>query len=155
MLKNKINLIVYDFDGVMTDNRVTVDQDGKESVVCNRGDGLGINIIKAMEIPQIILSTETNIVVNKRAQKLGIPALQGSQNKKESLSAYCRENGFDFSSTLYVGNDLNDLEVMEQVGTAVCPADAHEKILGISHYITKAAGGQGVIRELAEWLEKK
>jgi 3-deoxy-D-manno-octulosonate 8-phosphate phosphatase KdsC-like HAD superfamily phosphatase len=59
MVKGDIKLVVYDFDGVMTDNRVFVNQDGIESVVCNRGDGLGVSMVKGMLIPQIILSTET------------------------------------------------------------------------------------------------
>jgi 3-deoxy-D-manno-octulosonate 8-phosphate phosphatase (KDO 8-P phosphatase) len=152
MIKEDIKLIVYDFDGVMTDNLVFVDQGGKETVACNRGDGLGINMIKNIPIPQIILSTETNEVVQQRAKKLGIPAIHGSSNKKQSLASYCLEKKISFSEVLYVGNDINDLEVMQQVGLPVCPADAHEKIRELSSHITKARGGKGVVRELAEWL---
>ena len=155
MVKGDIKLIVYDFDGVMTDNRVYVTQDGKESVVCNRGDGLGVNMIRDMSIPQIILSTETNEVVQQRAKKLGIHAIHGSGNKKQSLASYCLEKKISFSEVLYVGNDLNDLEVMQQVEMPVCPADAHEKIRELSSHVTKARGGEGVVRELAEWLMMK
>lgn len=155
MVKEDIKLVAYDFDGVMTDNRVLVAQDGKESVVCNRGDGLGINMIKSIPILQIILSTETNKVVQQRAKKLGISAIHGSINKKNSLSSYCLEKKINLSEVLYVGNDLNDLEVMQEVGFPVCPADAHEKIRRLSNHVTKARGGEGVIRELAEWLMNK
>ena len=73
----KIKLIVYDFDGVMTDNKVYIDQDGKETVKVNRGDGLGISEIKKLGIEQIIISTEKNLVVMKRAEKLGISCMKG------------------------------------------------------------------------------
>ena len=155
MIERNIKLIVYDFDGVMTDNRVFVNQDGKESVVCNRGDGLGINMIKNMSIPQIILSTESNPVVLQRAKKLGIPAINGVENKLNSLSSYCNEKKIIFKNVLYVGNDLNDIDVMEQVGFPICPADAHKQIIKLCSHITKAKGGAGVIRELADWLMMK
>jgi 3-deoxy-D-manno-octulosonate 8-phosphate phosphatase (KDO 8-P phosphatase) len=152
MIKGDIKLIVYDFDGVMTDNRVFVTQDGKESVACNRGDGLGINMIKGMSIPQIILSTETSNVVLQRAEKLGIFAIHGTGNKKNSLSSYCLKKDIFLKKVLYVGNDLNDMDVMRRVGFPICPADAHEKIRELSIHITKAKGGGGVVRELADWL---
>ena len=152
MIKGDIKLIVYDFDGVMTDNRVFVTQDGKESVACNRGDGLGIDMIKGMSIPQIILSTETSNVVLQRAEKLGIFAIHGTGNKKNSLSSYCLKKDIFLKKVLYVGNDLNDMDVMRRVGFPICPADAHEKIRELSIYITKAKGGGGVVRELADWL---
>ena len=152
MIKGDIKLIVYDFDGVMTDNRVFVTQDGKESVACNRGDGLGIDMIKGMSIPQIILSTETSNVVLQRAEKLGIFAIHGTDNKKNSLLSYCSKKNIFFKNILYVGNDLNDMDVMEQIGMPICPADAHEKIRELSIHITKAKGGGGVVRELADWL---
>jgi|ETNmetMinimDraft_32_1059908.scaffolds.fasta_scaffold115068_2 N-acylneuraminate cytidylyltransferase/3-deoxy-D-manno-octulosonate 8-phosphate phosphatase (KDO 8-P phosphatase) len=155
MVKGDIKLVVYDFDGVMTDNRVFVNQDGIESVVCNRGDGLGVSMVKGMLIPQIILSTETNDVVLQRAKKLGIPAIHGSGDKLQSLSSYCLEKEIRLADVLYVGNDLNDFEVMGQVGLPVCPADAHEKIRKLSSYVTTARGGEGVVRELAEWLSIK
>jgi 3-deoxy-D-manno-octulosonate 8-phosphate phosphatase (KDO 8-P phosphatase) len=152
MIKGDIKLIVYDFDGVMTDNRVFVTQDGKESVACNRGDGLGIDMIKGMSIPQIILSTETSNVVLQRAEKLGIFAIHGTGNKKNSLSSYCLKKDIFLKKVLYVGNDLNDMDVMRRVGFPICPADAHEKIRELSIHITKAKGGGGVVRELADWL---
>ena len=148
-LKN-IHLIVYDFDGVMTDNKVYVDQDGKETVQVNRGDGLGISEIKKLGIEQIIISTEKNPVVMKRATKLNIKCLQGIENKKAALIDYCENNNFDLQNVAYVGNDINDKEVMEIAGTTYCPSDAHKSIQIISDYILNTKGGDGVIRELLD-----
>ena len=150
----KIKLIVYDFDGVMTDNKVYVDQDGKEAVQVNRGDGLGISEIKKLGIEQIIISTEKNLVVMKRAEKLGIGCMQGIENKKAALIDYCENYNFYLQNVAYVGNDINDKEVMGIVGTTYCPLDAHKSIQDISDNILKTKGGDGVIRELLDLINK-
>jgi YrbI family 3-deoxy-D-manno-octulosonate 8-phosphate phosphatase len=150
MLKNNIKIFVYDFDGVMTNNKVYVDQNGNETVQVNRADGLGISEIKKLGIEQIIISTETNPVVSTRANKLGINCLQGIENKKAALIEYCKNNNFDLQNVAYVGNDINDKEVMEIAGTTYCPSDAHKSIQIISDYILNTKGGDGVIRELLD-----
>ena len=148
---HKIKLIVYDFDGVMTDNKVYVDQNGKEMVQVNRADGLGVSAIKKLGIKQIIISTEKNPVVSKRAIKLGIPCLQGINNKKTVLIDYCNKNNIDLDLVAFVGNDINDKDAMKISAVTFCPADAQESIKLIANYeLTK--GGHGVIRELLEVL---
>ena len=150
-LKN-IKLLVYDFDGVMTNNKVYIDQDGKETVQVNRGDGLGISEIKKMDIEQIIISTETNPVVSERAKKLKIFCLQGIENKKVALIDYCQKNDYELQYVAYVGNDINDKEVMEIAGVTFCPSDAHKSIITISDHILNTKGGDGVIRELLDLI---
>lgn len=147
-----IDLIVYDFDGVMTDNRVIVFQDGAEAVMVNRADGLGVNRIRALGIPQLILSTETNSVVIARAVKLGLEVIASCNDKKIALSSFCEQNGYDPLKVIYVGNDLNDLQVMKIVGFPVAPADAHPDVKAVAKLITKAKGGEGVIRELSDLI---
>ncbi len=151
----KIKLIVYDFDGVMTDNKVYVDQDGKETVQVNRGDGLGISEIKKLGIEQIIISTEKNPVVITRAKKLGIYCLQGIENKKDVLINFCQKNDYELEYVAYVGNDINDKEAMEIVGYSFCPSDAHGSIKKISNHILDTKGGNGVIRELLDFINNK
>ena len=151
----KIELIVYDFDGVMTDNKVYVDQFGKESVQVNRGDGLGVSEIKKIGIRQIIISTEKNAVVSTRAKKLKIECLQGVDNKQIVLKDYCKQKKIPIEGVAFVGNDINDLDAMEMAGYAFCPADAHRSIKRISDHTFQAKGGSGVIRELFEYLTNK
>jgi len=155
MIPIKIKLIVYDFDGVMTDNKVYVDQNGIEMVQVNRADGLGVAEIKKLGIEQIIISTEKNPVVITRAKKLGIPCLQGIENKKMALFDYCKENDIDLKNVAYVGNDINDKNVMENTGLTFCPADAHEIIKNISDHVLRTKGGHGVIRELFDLINNK
>ena len=149
---NNIILIVYDFDGVMTNNKVYVDENGNEMVLVNRSDGLGVKEIKKLGIKQVIISTEKNPIVAQRAKKIDIPFLQGIDNKKEALINYCQGNNIDLEKVAYVGNDINDKEAMGIVGIAFCPADAHENIITISDYIFKTKGGNGVIRELLDLI---
>lgn len=152
ILKNKIKLIVYDFDGVMTDNRVLVSEDGSEAVFCNRSDGMAVIKMKKLGIKQIIISTETNKVVSMRAKKLSIEVLQGIEDKATVLKKYCLKFKIKLNDVMYVGNDTNDLEAMKLVGVGVAPADADESIKKISKIVTKSKGGYGVIRELYKMM---
>lgn len=152
VIAKDIQLIVYDFDGVMTDNRVIVFQDGTEAVVANRADGLGVERLRVSGIPQLILSTETNPVVKARAAKLGLETIASCKDKKNALKKHCEQNHYDLKRVVYIGNDLNDLEVMEIVGFPIAPADAHHEIKAIAKLITTAKGGEGVIREISDIL---
>jgi YrbI family 3-deoxy-D-manno-octulosonate 8-phosphate phosphatase len=138
----EIELAVYDFDGVMTDNSVIVDQFGNESVVVNRSDGMAVSRIKKMGMEQIILSTEKNAVVQKRAEKLGLFCLNGIDDKKRALEEYLSRTGVNRKRVVYIGNDINDLEVMEYVGVPI-------------EWVTKAKGGDGVIREFLDEIIKQ
>ena len=149
---NSIKILVYDFDGVMTDNRVYVDQDGHEMVQVNRADGLGVSEIRKLGIEQVILSTEENPVVSARAKKLGITCLQGIEDKAEALKKFCSEKGIHLSTVAYVGNDINDKDVIKIAGITFCPADAHDSIKVISDHVLKTNGGNGVIRELLDLI---
>lgn len=153
---NEIKLIVYDFDGVMTDNRVIVDENGKESVIVHRGDGYGVRMIRdKLKIHQIILSTEENSVVKRRAEKLNIQVIHGVEVKEKVLRAYCDENNFKLSQVLFIGNDLNDLEAMQLCGKTACPSDAEPEIRLYVDYVFQAGGGFGVVRELYRMLSEK
>lgn len=147
-----LDLIVYDFDGVMTDNRVHVHQDGHETVTCNRADGMGVGIIRKLGVPQIILSTERNPVVRARADKLGIPAVHGLEDKLTALKEHLGQNGWRMERTMFVGNDVNDLSCLRAVGYPAAPADAWTRAREAVRHVFDARGGEGVARELAEIL---
>jgi 3-deoxy-D-manno-octulosonate 8-phosphate phosphatase (KDO 8-P phosphatase) len=150
-----IKLLVYDFDGVMTDNRVLLSEDGVESAFVNRSDGLAISKIKKLGILQIIISTETNPIVAKRSEKLNIDCYHGVENKLQTLKDFLIDKNFDKKNVAYIGNDINDEEVMKYISFPIAPADAYPEILTIASYITKTKGGYGVIREIFSLLETK
>jgi len=152
--RNEISLIIYDFDGVMTDNRALLMEDGREAVFVHRGDGLAVSMIKEAGIKQFILSSETNLIVACRARKLGLPLLQAVKDKKAAVEALIKEQGVDRENIIFVGNDLNDKDAMLSVGWPVAPADASLEIRKIAKIVLQTAGGAGVVRELLELLEK-
>lgn len=145
-----IDAFVFDFDGVLTNNMVHLDQDGKEWVSCSRGDGLAFDVLRKLNQPAYILSTEKNPVVSARANKLKIPALQGIANKVEALNSLSTEQGYDLTRIFYVGNDLNDYRVMELCGYTACPNDSHQLIKLLADYTLATKGGEGIVRELLE-----
>lgn len=149
-----IKLIVFDFDGVFTNNKVYLDEEGCESVQCNRGDGMGISLLKKTRIPLFILSTEKNPIVLKRAEKLGIPAFNNVENKLQFLEEYISKSNISSDSVCYVGNDVNDLECLKKVGLPVVPSDAHEEVKKFARIILKNKGGDGAVREFCDMFLK-
>jgi YrbI family 3-deoxy-D-manno-octulosonate 8-phosphate phosphatase len=150
MTLDDINAFVFDFDGVLTNNLVKIDENGKESVSCSRADGLAFDVLRKLNKPAYILSTEKNLVVKARAKKLNIPAIQGVADKVEAIKKLAADNSYSLKNILYVGNDLNDYLVMQLCGYSVCPADSHTKIKSVSSIILSTTGGDGIVRELLE-----
>jgi len=141
-------LVIYDFDGVMTDNRAFVFQDGTEAVLVNRSDGVGVNGIRELGIAQVIVSTEVNPVVGVRGRKLRLEVFQGVADKAAAVRRLLDERGVPREQAIYVGNDVNDLGAMAEVGMPVCPADAYPEVLRVARRVLVARGGGGVVREL-------
>jgi 3-deoxy-D-manno-octulosonate 8-phosphate phosphatase (KDO 8-P phosphatase) len=145
-----IKAVVFDFDGVLTNNLVTLDQNGNESVTCSRSDGLAFDVFRKLQKSVYILSTETNPVVTVRANKLKVEVLQGINNKADTIRKLADKEGFDLKNILYVGNDLNDYHAMQLCGYTACPADSHKMIKSIATIVLKTKGGYGIARELLE-----
>ena len=147
-----VKLVALDFDGVMTDDRVIVHQDGTESVSANRSDGLGIRMLKAQGIDVIVISSEFNPVVKARCDKLGVSCVQGTYRKAEILSSYITEHALNPAEVIYIGNDINDLPCFPLVGCAAVPADAHIKVKNEADIVLTRNGGAGVVRELCDMI---
>ena len=149
---SNIQLLVLDFDGVMTDNRVLVDQDGREAVWVHRGDGWGVARLREAGMPVVVISTETNPVVQARCRKLQIDAVQGCEDKLASLQQFARDRGVDRGSIAYVGNDVNDLDCLNWVGFPIAVADAESEVRAVAKLVTSKPGGWGAVREVADWI---
>jgi N-acylneuraminate cytidylyltransferase len=145
-------LVVFDFDGVFTDNRVLVHEDGSEAVFCDRGDGLALGWLRAAGLKALILSKEKNKVVSARAKKVGIPVAHGVDEKALFLRKYCQEAGVSLAEVVYLGNDVNDLECFDIVGCAVAVGDAVPEVKAAADIVLQKAGGRGAIRELIEMI---
>jgi N-acylneuraminate cytidylyltransferase len=147
-----VRLIVFDFDGVLTDNRVWVSEGGEEWVVCDRSDGLGLEQLRKLGYELFVISSERNAVVGERCRKLGLSFAQGVTNKAGCLKQLIQDRGFDSSQVIYVGNDTNDLECMRIVACGVAVADAHPSVLAEADWILERHGGNGAVRELCDRL---
>ncbi len=146
----RIKLLVFDFDGVFTDNRVYVSEDGLESVSCWRSDGLGLSKIRKLGIPIWVISTEKNPVVSARCKKLQIDCIQNCDDKLAALRTLIQKYGCSLSETLFTGNDINDQYCLEAVGLPFVVADAHPDVIAFSRYITLNLGGRGAVREICD-----
>ena len=142
--------VVTDFDGVHTDDSVRLDQHGVESVVVSRSDGMGIAQLRRAGRPILVLSTETNPVVSARAEKLGVQAITGCDDKITALRAWAQEIGVGLHDIAYLGNDVNDVECLQSVGWPVVPADAHPAARVVARHVLRRPGGDGAVRELAD-----
>jgi len=145
-----ISLVVFDFDGVMTDNRVRVHQSGDEAVWCHRGDGLGIARLREAAFAVIVLSTETNPVVAARCGKLNIQAIQSCDDKLTALQQFAAERNLSAGQIAYVGNDINDVACMQWVGWPIAVADALPDVRAVAKWVTHRPGGGGAVREVAD-----
>jgi N-acylneuraminate cytidylyltransferase len=152
-MPEKISLIVLDFDGVLTDDRVWVNARGEEMVAASRSDGLGLERLRnetAIEV--MVLSRETNLVVKARCEKLKLPVLQAVQDKREAIRRVLAEKGVPAEEVLFMGNDVTDLVVFPEVGFAVAPVDAHQDVIRKADLVLSRKGGKGAVRELCDMI---
>lgn len=152
----RVKMLVMDFDGVMTDDRVWVDQEGHEMVAANRSDGLGLERLRTLTDAQaLVISRESNPVVAARCKKLKLTVLQNIQDKAQALQNLLIEMKISAGEVIYVGNDLNDLPCFPIVGYAVVPGDALEGIKRRADHVLQKAGGSGAVREICELIIEK
>jgi 3-deoxy-D-manno-octulosonate 8-phosphate phosphatase (KDO 8-P phosphatase) len=148
----RIKLVVFDFDGVFTDNTVYVSETGVESVRCWRGDGLGLARLKQAGVSAAIVSTETNAVVPARARKLALRCVHGCDDKLAAVRALAAEAGITLDEVAFVGNDINDLACLEAVGAPMIVRDAHPDVIRPPFHRTSADGGRGAVREVCDLI---
>ena len=148
--QSTIRLMFFDFDGVFTDNQVFVFEDGREAVRCSRFDGLGLRRLEQVGIRSCILSTEANPVVTARARKLKIDCRQSLEDKVAAARDEAESRGLDLSACGFVGNDINDIPLLREVGLALGVADSHEAVYPHVCWLTRRAGGWGAVREVCD-----
>jgi N-acylneuraminate cytidylyltransferase len=146
----EVDAVVTDFDGVHTDDSALVNTDGTETVRVSRADGLGVERLRAAGVPLLIVSKETNPVVRARAAKLSVEVLAGVERKAEVVLRWLAEHEVAPDRVAYVGNDLNDLDVMAFVGWPVAVADARPEVRRAARLVLDRPGGAGAVRELCD-----
>lgn len=149
-LIESIKLLVFDFDGVFTDNKVYVDQEGNESVCCSKYDSMGIAQLRNVGWDMMVLSSEVNPVVSARCKKLKVMCHQGVEAKVILLDEIISKKGLHWREVLFMGNDINDAECLSKAGLPVVVADAHQDVISLAKWVTRAPGGNGAVREVCD-----
>lgn len=150
----KVEMIVFDFDGVITDNLVWTDQDGREMVAASRSDGMLTRQLREHGVQGLVLSSEENPVVKARAQKIGLETISGIpvHAKGEKLREVLAQRKIKAENVIYVGNDVNDLPCFEVAGWAVAVPDAYPEVLRAADFVLSKPGGRGAVREVCEMV---
>jgi 3-deoxy-D-manno-octulosonate 8-phosphate phosphatase (KDO 8-P phosphatase) len=151
----RIELLVLDVDGVLTDSGLYYTETGEELKKFNSKDGMGIKLAIAAGVEVAVITASASQVVLKRAQKLGIQhTFIDVENKLATLKQLCQKLGIKMDRVVYMGDDVNDLEAMQAVGCPITVADAMPVNKTVAVYVTQKSGGNGAVREICDYLVK-
>jgi len=150
---DNIRLLILDVDGVMTDGRLWFGPDGEALKVFHVRDGAGIKAVRQAGIEVAIVSGRRSVMVERRAQELGIPhVLQGVDDKATALATLMSALGCPAEQIACLGDDTPDLAIMTRVALPIAVADAHPTVQAAARLVTRSAGGQGAVREVCDLL---
>ena len=152
----RLKLIVVDIDGTMTDGSIYYDNMGNEIKKFNTRDAAGFFCLKAAEIQTVVMTGRESSATLRRANELGIDCVyQNIGNKNGFLDKLIKDRCITYDEIGYIGDDLNDYSAMKSCGFRACPKDACEEIKSIADYVSRVVGGNGVVRDVAEYIFRK
>lgn len=150
----EIRMFLTDCDGCLTDGGMYYSEFGDELKKFNTRDGMGFAVLRAKGIITGIVTSESVDLNRRRANKLKLDVLEaGCKDKVAVVRKLCKQYGVAMENVAYIGDDINDLEVIKMVGFGCVPSDAMPQVKAVADYVTKTKGGEGVIREVVELLE--
>jgi 3-deoxy-D-manno-octulosonate 8-phosphate phosphatase (KDO 8-P phosphatase) len=148
-------LIITDIDGVWTDGGMYYDQTGNELKRFNTSDSAGVIFAHYLQIPVVIMTGENTEIVKRRAEKLKIDYLfQGVKNKLKCTQNLCSELGYSLNEVAFIGDDINDINLLRNVGISAVPFNAPDYVKAYSGFVTIKKGGEGAFREFVEYIIK-
>lgn len=149
----KVRFLVMDVDGVLTDGRMILSERGDELKAFHTRDGVAISLAKRAGWRTALVTGESSTIAKARGAKLGVDAvILGARRKAETVEALRAEYELPEDAVAYIGDDLLDVPAMQRVGLAIAVADGSETVRRLAHAVTRAAGGQGAVREAIEWI---
>ncbi len=150
-----IRCFVFDVDGVMTDGKLLILENGEAARSMNIKDGYALQLAVKKGYRVVVISGAASGNVVKRLQALGVADIYtGIEDKKEKLQEYVQQHKLEWNTILYMGDDILDCSAMQMAGLPVCPADAVAEIKAVSRYISPLGGGEGCVREVIEKVLK-
>ena len=151
----RIRLLLMDCDGVLTDGRIWILEDGEDQKAFHTRDGLGLDIWHRSGLKSGIISGRRSSAVERRARALGMSFIQlGLHNKVKAYEESLSDAGVAADQVAYIGDDLNDVPLMSRSGLAVAVGDGSDEAIAQAHYVTKTRGGSGAVREVIELILK-
>ena len=154
-IAEKIKLVAFDVDGVLTDGSLTFLEDGREIKTYNAKDGLGVVMLSKAGLITSIITARNNNVVKLRAEQIDIKELyMGQKNKVVALNELAKKYNLELNEIAYMGDDIPDICVLREVGLKCCPADAVKQVRDVCNYISSYGGGRGAVRELCDFILK-
>ena len=151
-----IKLIALDVDGTLTDGKIYYDSNGNEMKTFDAKDGMVISQASKHGIDIAIITGRNSSIVERRSKELGVKHIyQGIHSKVEALEHILNNSKLTCDEVMYIGDDINDIEIMRKVKYSACPADAVNEVKEISNIISSKAGGNGAVREIIETVLKK
>ena len=147
----KIKLIATDVDGVLTDGGMYYSSKGDTLKKFQAIDGMAVSILKRNTIPTVIITKERNQIVKQWSSKMNIDRLfDGIKNKEKIVPKLCKLYSLSENNIAYIGDDVNDLEILKRVGFSITPKDGNLEVKKIVDCICKSSGGEGVLREICD-----
>lgn len=147
------SLVMTDIDGVWTDGGMYYDRTGNEWKKFNTSDSAGVLFLRALDIPVAIITGEETEMVTARAQKLKLEhVFQGVRDKVAVATQLCEQLGTTLEQTAYIGDDLNDIPLLQRVGVSGCPSNSPDYVKKLVSTVTKKHGGEGAFREFVEHI---
>jgi YrbI family 3-deoxy-D-manno-octulosonate 8-phosphate phosphatase len=148
----KIKIVLTDVDGVLTDGGMYYSGDGDIMKKFHARDGMGISLLRNNDIPTVIITKEKTKMVKQWAKKMKVTLFDGVLYKEDILTKICSQYQVSSSEIAYIGDDINDINLLKLVGLGVVPKDGNQIAKKSSNYISKTIGGKGVLREVAELI---
>jgi len=150
-----IKLVGLDVDGVLTDGRIIIDNEGRETKNFHSRDGLGLKILLRLGLEVVLITARSSRLLEIRARELGLTEVyQKVDDKWAVFEKVLKNKGLRPNEVAFAGDDLIDLPVLTRVGLALAPADAVPEVLAAAHFVAQAPGGRGAVRQMAEFILK-
>ncbi len=149
---SRIKMLILDVDGTLTDGGIYIDANGVQAKKFNIRDGMGITLLQAAGINVGIIShSRAQTILDERARMLGIQHVySGKESKLEVLNRWTEELSVSLEEMAFIGDDVNDIEVIQHVGFSACPADAHFNVINVVDVVLQREGGKGCVREFID-----
>ena len=152
----KIKVVLTDVDGVLTDGGMYYTKDGDIMKRFHARDGMGVTLLRKNKIPTVIVTKESTNMVKKWAKNMKVSKLyDGIKQKEKIINKICSEFKVKNEEIAYIGDDVNDIELLTKVGLSASPADAIKEVKKISDYVCKTKSGEGVFREICDLILSK